>query len=42
MHYIDGLTYVEIGEALEIAVGTVKSRLAYGLAAMRRQAVSPG
>jgi RNA polymerase sigma-70 factor (ECF subfamily) len=35
MHYIDGLTHVEIAEALEIPVGTVKSRLAYGLAALR-------
>ena len=42
MHYMDGLTHVEIGEALEIPVGTVKSRLAYGLAAMRRQSVSSG
>jgi RNA polymerase sigma-70 factor, ECF subfamily len=37
MHYLDGLTYVEIAEALEIAVGTVKSRLAYGLALLRRR-----
>ena len=36
MHYLDGLTHVEIAEALEIAEGTVKSRLAYGLAALRR------
>ena len=35
LHYLDGLTHVEIAEALEIAVGTVKSRLAYGLAALR-------
>jgi DNA-directed RNA polymerase specialized sigma24 family protein len=27
---------VEIAEALEVAVGTVKSRLSYGLAALRR------
>jgi RNA polymerase sigma-70 factor, ECF subfamily len=37
MHYLDGLTYVEIAEALEVAVGTVKSRLAYGLALLRRR-----
>lgn len=36
MHYLEGLTYVEIAEALEISVGTVKSRLSYGLAAMKR------
>lgn len=37
MHYLDGLTHVEIAEALEVAVGTVKSRLSYGLAALRRE-----
>ena len=36
MHYFDGLTLVEIAEALEISVGTVKSRLSYGLAWLRR------
>ena len=36
MHYMDGLTHVEIAEALEIPVGTVKSRLAYGLSTLRR------
>lgn len=39
MHYLDGLTHVEIAEALEVAVGTVKSRLAYGIAALRRKAI---
>jgi len=37
MHYLQGLTHVEIAEALEVAVGTVKSRLSYGLAALRRK-----
>lgn len=35
MHYLDELSLVEIAEALEIPVGTVKSRLAYGLRALR-------
>ena len=37
MHYLEEMTYVEIAEALEISVGTVKSRLAYGLQALRKQ-----
>jgi RNA polymerase sigma factor (sigma-70 family) len=39
MHYREGLTHVEIAEALEIAVGTVKSRLSYGLATLRRELI---
>ena len=35
LHYLEQLTFVEIAEALEIPVGTVKSRLNYGLAALR-------
>jgi DNA-directed RNA polymerase specialized sigma24 family protein len=42
MHYLDELTYPEIAEALEISVGTVKSRLACGLAAMRKALVEHG
>jgi RNA polymerase sigma-70 factor, ECF subfamily len=37
MHYVDGLTHPEIAEALELSVGTVKSRLAYGLTRLRRR-----
>lgn len=40
MHYLEEMPYAEIAEALEIPLGTVKSRLAYGLAALRR-AVRP-
>lgn len=36
MHYLDGLTQLEIAEALEVSVGTVKSRISYGLAALRK------
>jgi RNA polymerase sigma-70 factor (ECF subfamily) len=37
MHYLDAMTYTEIAEALEISIGTVKSRLAYGLRALRQR-----
>lgn len=36
LHYLDGLTHVEIAEALELSPGTVKSRLSYGLAWLRK------
>jgi RNA polymerase sigma factor (sigma-70 family) len=35
MHYLEGLTHLEIAEGLELALGTVKSRLAYGLTRLR-------
>lgn len=41
MHYVDELTHREIAEALELSVGTVKSRLAYGLAALRKAVGAP-
>jgi RNA polymerase sigma-70 factor (ECF subfamily) len=37
MHYLEGLTHLEIAEALELALGTVKSRLAYGLVRLRME-----
>lgn len=37
LHYLEEMTLVEIAEALEIPLGTVKSRLAYGLARLREQ-----
>ncbi len=37
MHYVDGLTFPEIAESLEIPIGTVKSRVAYGLTVLRRK-----
>ena len=37
MHYHDELTFTEIAEALEIPVGTVKSRAAYGLGSLRKR-----
>lgn len=36
LHYLEGLTHLEIAEALEVPEGTVKSRLSYGLAALRK------
>lgn len=35
LHYIEDLSLVEIAEALELQLGTVKSRLAYGLKVLR-------
>ena len=37
LHYLDGLTLPEVAEALEIPVGTAKSRLAYGLGVLRER-----
>ena len=36
LHYLDGLTLDETAAVLEIPPGTAKSRLAYGLASLRR------
>lgn len=35
LHYMEGLSIRQIAEVLDLASGTVKSRLAYGLAQMR-------
>ncbi|MDQ3696698.1 MAG: RNA polymerase sigma factor [Gemmatimonadota bacterium] len=40
LHYIDGLSNPEIAEALELPLGTVKSRLAYGLRLLRERSGS--
>ena len=36
LHYLQSLTQQEIAEVLEVPIGTVKSRLAYGLMCLRR------
>ena len=36
-HYLHEMPLAEIAEVMGVAVGTVKSRLAYGLDLMRRQ-----
>lgn len=37
LHYMEGLTLAEVAAVLDLAPGTVKSRLAYGLQALRRR-----
>lgn len=39
LHYLEDMSLDEVGAVLEISTGTVKSRLAYGLELLRRQAV---
>jgi RNA polymerase sigma-70 factor (ECF subfamily) len=36
LHYREGLSLEEVASVLDLAVGTVKSRLAYGLAVLRK------
>lgn len=36
LHYIDDLSLDETAAVLDLSIGTVKSRLAYGLATLRR------
>jgi RNA polymerase sigma-70 factor (ECF subfamily) len=37
LHYLQGLTLDEVADVLALSPGTVKSRLAYGLAALRQR-----
>jgi len=38
LHYLEELTLPEVAAVLGLRLGTVKSRLAYGLSALRRSA----
>jgi RNA polymerase sigma-70 factor (ECF subfamily) len=40
MHYLQSLTQQDVAEALGIPIGTVKSRIAYGLTCLRRSMTS--
>jgi len=42
MRYVDELSYLEIAEALDIPLGTVKSRIAYGIRVLRSRVVERG
>ena len=42
LHFKEGMTLVEVAAILDIPVGTAKSRLAYGLAALRRHHTKDG
>jgi RNA polymerase sigma-70 factor (ECF subfamily) len=37
LHYLEGMTLAEVAAVLDLAPGTAKSRLAYGLALLRRR-----
>ncbi len=42
LHYVQGMTLHEVADVLEVSPGTVKSRLAYGLATLRQKIGSDG
>jgi RNA polymerase sigma-70 factor (ECF subfamily) len=42
LHYLQGMTLNEVADILEVSPGTVKSRLAYGLATLRQQIGTDG
>ena len=42
LHYVQGMTLHEVADVLEVSPGTVKSRLAYGLATLRHKIGSDG
>ena len=42
LHYLEGYSQPEVAAILEIPVGTVKSRISYGLAALRRAFANQG
>ena len=42
LHFKEGLTLPEVAAVLDVPLGTVKSRLAYGLAALRRHHATGG
>ena len=42
LHFKEGMTLPEVAAVLDIPLGTVKSRLAYGLATLRRHHASGG
>lgn len=42
LHFKEGMTLPEVAAVLDVPLGTVKSRLAYGLAALRRRHATGG
>src|SRR5262249_29215269 len=42
LHYLQGMTLNEVADILEVPPGTIKSRLAYGLAALRQKIGTDG
>jgi RNA polymerase sigma-70 factor (ECF subfamily) len=42
LHYLQGMTLREVADVLELSIGTVKSRLAFGLAQLRDRLAQKG